>query len=89
MVEELNALAVAAVLQLKNAPDLTKVPVDGPSYKEKGNQKQGQDQQQLEATKQYSEVRAQSVITAMSLNLMAPCTVLHAGNTFGCACTYI
>lgn len=44
------------VLQLKNAPDLTKVPVHGPSYKEKGSSREGQEQQQIEATKTYSEV---------------------------------
>ena len=42
--------------QLKNPPDLSKLSVRAPSYKEKGDQKVGQEQKQLEATKAYSEV---------------------------------
>ena len=45
--------------QLKNPPDLSKLSVHAPSYKEKGNQTTGQEKKQLEATEVYSEVCTQ------------------------------
>ena len=62
--------AVGHVMQLKNPPDFTKVPVNAPAYKEQGSHSDEQQQKQVQATEVYSEVNFHSCFkfAADSLN---------------------
>ena len=51
-----QSASLCYMLQLKNAPDLTKVQVDAPAYKEQGGHSKEQQQKQVEVTTAYTDV---------------------------------